>query len=107
MPSVSDTSGPAEDRPGADDATSAFEKIASATKPIAPGSSHRNGATDPSKARPNTSGINGGPRTAAATVPVSVSSATARNARTTRAARSAGYARAASGRMAVATAPAG
>ena len=38
MPSVSDTSGPTEDRPGADDATSAFEKIASATKPSAPGS---------------------------------------------------------------------
>ena len=46
MPRTSDTSGPADERPGAEEPTSALEKIASAANPSAPGSSHRNGAAE-------------------------------------------------------------
>src|SRR3982750_1736498 len=64
-PVTSDTNGANDDRPGNDAATSAFVKTASATAPITPGSSSRNGVTEPSKLAPKTAGIRNGPTTAA------------------------------------------
>ena len=61
MPRTSDTSGPADERPGAEEPTSALEKIASAAKPSAPGSSHRNGAAESWNPAPNTSRISSRP----------------------------------------------
>ena len=52
-PTTSETSGPAEDRAGADPASSALENTEMAAKPTALGNSSRNGATEAWYALPN------------------------------------------------------